>query len=36
MKHQMPLGMSALKKLDPYEMVNFKIKSDYSNLIYIT
>jgi hypothetical protein len=25
-KHQMPLGMSELKKLDLYEMVNLKIK----------
>jgi hypothetical protein len=24
MKHQMPLGMNELKKLDLYEMVNFK------------
>jgi hypothetical protein len=26
MKHQMPLGMSELKKLALYEMVNFKNK----------
>ncbi len=31
----MPLGMSELKKFDLYEMVNLKIKLDYSNLTYI-
>jgi hypothetical protein len=35
MKNQMPLGMSELKELDLYEMVNFKNKLDYSNLTYI-
>jgi hypothetical protein len=30
----MPLGMSELKKLDLYEMVNLKNKLDYSNLTY--
>jgi len=33
MKHQMPLGMSELKKLALYEMVNLKNK--IGNLTYI-
>jgi hypothetical protein len=31
----MSFGMSELKKLDLYEMVNLKIKLDYLNLTYI-
>jgi hypothetical protein len=34
-KHQMPLGMSELKKFALDEMVNLKNKRDYSNLTYI-
>jgi len=30
----MPLGMSELKKFNLYEMVDLKIKSDYSNFTY--
>jgi hypothetical protein len=31
-----PLGMSELKKLDLYEMLNLKIKLDYPKPTYIT
>jgi hypothetical protein len=28
-KYQMPMGMSELKKFEPYEKLNLKIKSNY-------